>query len=54
MPPSLEIVALLGALSTESDQSADADCSLTSDEPSRTSAHSGVTAPERTTDAWLS
>ena len=55
MPPSLAMVALFGALSTESDQSAAADCSLTSaDVPSRTRVHRGVTAPERTTPTWFS
>ena len=54
MPPSLAIVALLGALSAESDQRPAALCSLTSSvSPSRTRAHIGAMAPVRATAAWL-
>ena len=54
MPPSLAIVSLLGALSVASDQIAQALSSLVSLLPSRTSVHSGATAPVRAIAPWFS
>ena len=53
-PPSLAIVALLAALSAESDHKACAQVSLVSDAPSRTSEHRGAIAPVRAIASWFS
>ena len=53
MPPNLAIVSLLGALSVEIAQIAIADSSFVSALPSRTSVHSGPTAPVLAMADWL-